>query len=129
MAISSAWESPGLVLAGDRPDDVAAAARRVRDLRGGAVVVSGGRVLAEWRAPVAGLYSLAPVERVVEEVGAVNRALAALGCPWPNPVLTLETLTTGAIPFLRIWAGGYHRLRDGANVGLHWRGGDTLSAT
>src|SRR5262249_55741597 len=40
VAITSAWESPGVVIAGDRPDDMAAAARRVQDLRGGAAVVS-----------------------------------------------------------------------------------------
>jgi adenine deaminase len=123
VAISSAWESPGLVIAGDRPDDMATAARRVADLRGGAAVVAGGRVLAEWPAPVAGLYSTVPHARVVDEVGAVNRALADLGCRWPNPVLTLETVTTAAIPFLRVWAGGYHRLRDGAHVGLAWDDG------
>jgi adenine deaminase len=120
VAITSAWESPGIVVAGDRPEDMAAAARRVRDLRGGAAVVAGGRVLADWAAPLGGLYSTAPYARVVQDVGAVNRALTELGCPWPNPVLTLETLTTAAIPFLRIWAGGYFRLRDGAHVGLAW---------
>ena len=120
VALSSAWESPGMVIVGDRPDDMAVAARRVHDLRGGAAVVAGGRVVAEWTAPLAGLYSTAPYGRVVEEVAAVNGALAELGCPWPNPVLTLETLTTAAIPFLRIWAGGYYRLRDGARVGLGW---------
>jgi adenine deaminase len=120
VAITSAWESPGMVLVGDRPDDMAIAARRVRDLRGGAAVVAGGRVLAEWPAPLAGLYSTSPYERVVDEIGAVCRALSGLGVPWPNPVLTLETLTTAAIPFLRIWAGGYFRLRDGEHVGLDW---------
>jgi adenine deaminase len=120
VAITSAWESPGIVVVGDRPDDMAIAARRVTDLRGGAAVVAGGRVLAEWPAPVAGLYSTSSCERVVDEVGAVGRALAGLGVRWPNPVLTLETLTTAAIPFLRIWAGGYHRVRDGAVVGLGW---------
>jgi adenine deaminase len=128
VAITSAWESPGMVLVGDRPDDLAVAARRVRDLRGGAAVVAGGRVLAEWAAPVAGLYSTSSVERVVDEVAAVNRALAGLGAPWPNPILTLETLTTAAIPFLRIWAGGYHRLRDGAHVGLAWVDGPAAGA-
>jgi adenine deaminase len=120
VALSTAFESPGMLIAGDRPDDMAVAARRVQELRGGAAVVAGGRVLAEWPAPVAGLYSASPFARVVEEVGAVNRALGDLGCPWPNPLLSLETLTTAAIPFLRIWAGGYHRLRDGASVGLAW---------
>jgi len=122
VAITSAWESSGIVIVGDRPDDMAVAARRVLDLRGGAAVVADGRVLAEWPAPVAGLYSTAPYARVVEEVGAVNRALAGLGCPWPNPILALETLTTAAIPFLRIWAGGYYRLRDGERPGLAWDG-------
>jgi len=123
VAITSAWESPGIVIAGDRPDDMAVAARRVQDLRGGAAVVSDDEVLAEWEAPVAGLYSTAACDRVIDQVGAVNRALAGLGCRWPNPVLTLETLTTAAIPFLRIWAGGYYRLRDGARPGLPWDGG------
>ena len=120
VAISSCWEAAGLVVAGDRPVDMAAAARRVRDLRGGVAVVRDGRVLAEWAAPVAGLYSTAPATVVVDEVGAVNRALADLGCPWPNPILTIETLTTAAIPFLRICACGYVRLRDGAQLGVEW---------
>ena len=93
----------------------------MRDLRGGAAVVREGRVLAEWAAPVAGMYSIAPHGEVVEQVGAVNRALAGLGCAWPNPLLSLEVLTTAAIPFLRIWAGGYRRLRDGALLGLEWK--------
>lgn len=120
VAISSGWESPGLIIVGDRPGDMEIAARRVEQMRGGAAVASQGRVLAEWPAPVAGLYSTGPIAEVVDQVGAVNRALADLGCPWPNPVLTLETLTTGAIPFLRVWAGGYTRLRDGAHLGLEW---------
>ena len=119
-AISSAWECPGAVLVGDRPPDLAIAARRLRELHGGAVVVSEGNVLAEWAAPVAGLYSQRPLAEVVDQVAAVNGAARALGCPWPNPILTLETLTTAAIPFLRIWAGGYTRLKDGSHPGLEW---------
>ncbi len=121
VALSSAWESPGLVIAGDTPSDMAVAARRVADLRGGAAVVSRGRVLAEWAAPVAGLYSTAPLGQVVEEVAAVNAALRSLGVTWENPILTVEVLTTAAIPFIRIWSGGYRRLRDGSVVGLEWR--------
>lgn len=120
LAISSVWESPGLLIAGDRPGDMAAAARRVQDMHGGAAVVRDGQVLAEWRAPLGGLYSTSPYAEVVDEVRAVNRALAELGCPWPNPIQTIEVLTTASIPFLRIWSGGYYRLRDGRHVGLEW---------
>jgi adenine deaminase len=120
VALSSAWESPGLVLAGDRPEDMAIAARRVVELRGGAVVASRGQVLAEWAAPVAGLYSTAPLGQVIDQVAAVNGALHELGCRWENPILTMEVLTTAAIPFIRIWSGGYRRLRDGTDAGLSW---------
>ncbi|HZV51939.1 MAG TPA: adenine deaminase C-terminal domain-containing protein [Candidatus Dormibacteraeota bacterium] len=122
-AISSGWECPGVLMVGDRPQDMAIAVRRLRDLRGGAVVTSRGRVLAEYAAPVAGLYSTEPMATVVERVTGVNRALRELGCDLPNPILSLEVLTTGAIPFLRIWAGGYRRLRDGALLGLAWEEG------
>ncbi|MDQ6744230.1 MAG: hypothetical protein M3Z97_15175 [Candidatus Dormibacteraeota bacterium] len=120
VALSSGWESAGLVVVGDRSEDMAVAARRVADNHGGVAVVSEGRVLAEWRAPVAGLYGSGPLAEVVSEVSAVNGALATLGCPWPNGILSLEVLTTAAIPFLRIAPSGYRRLRDGAQLGLEW---------
>jgi adenine deaminase len=119
-ALSSGWECPGLLVVGDRPEDMALAVRRLTELRGGAVVASKGTVLAEFAAPVAGLYSTEPLGAVVSQVAAVNRSLRELGSHMPNPVLSLEVLTTGAIPFLRIWAGGYRRLKDGALLGLEW---------
>lgn len=120
VAISSGWECPGTLIVGDDPNEMALAARRLEQLGGGAVVAGGGAVLAEFAAPVAGLYSTEPVGEVVSSVGAVNRAMHGLGVSVPNPVLTLETLTTAAIPFLRIWAGGYRRLREGVRLGLEW---------
>jgi len=119
-ALSSGWECPGLLVVGDRPEDMALAVRRLTELRGGAVVASRGTVLAEFAAPVAGLYSTEPLGAVVSQVAAVNRSLRELGSPMTNPVLSLEVLTTGAIPFLRIWAGGYRRLKDGVLLGLEW---------
>jgi len=74
---------------------------------------------------VAGLYSTEPMGAVVAQVAGVNRAMRDLGCHLPNPILSLEVLTTAAIPFLRIWAGGYRRLRDGAVLGLAWEEGSS----
>ena len=96
------------------------ALERLRDLQGGAVVSAGGKVQAEWRAELAGVLSLEPAARVVARVNSVNAALRDLGCVWPNSLLSIETLTTGVIPHLRIWAEGYVRLRDGAQLGLKW---------
>jgi adenine deaminase len=119
-AISSGWECPGILVVGDGPEDMAVAAGRLEELQGGVVVTSGRRVLAEFRAPVAGLYSTEPTGAVISQLAGVNHSMRELGCVMPNPVLSLEVLTTAAIPFFRIWAGGYRRLKDGALVGLEW---------
>ncbi|TMC14986.1 MAG: hypothetical protein E6J29_01340 [Chloroflexi bacterium] len=95
-------------LAGGHVDRRRAAARPPGRRRGG-----GKRQLA-------GVLSLAPAAQVVSRVNAVNGALRALGCSWPNSLLSIETLTTGVIPHLRLWAEGYVRLRDGAQLGLNW---------
>jgi adenine deaminase len=119
-AASAAWDSPCLIVVGDSAPDMAIALRRLKELQGGAVVASHGRVQAEFRAELAGVLSLAPAGEVVSRVTAVNGALQALGCVWPNSLLSIETLTTGVIPHLRLWAEGYVRLRDGARLGLNW---------
>jgi adenine deaminase len=119
-AVSAAWDSPCAILVGDSPADMAIALKRMREIQGGAVVASQGRVQAEFRAELGGVLSLAPAAEVVSRVTAVNGALRALGCVWPNSLLTIETLTTGVIPHLRLWAEGYVRLRDGARLGLNW---------
>ena len=120
VAWSSAWESAAVLATGDRPEDVRAALHRLAELRGGVVVVAGGGVQAEGRAEVAGLYTTAPLAEVVAQVDSVHGALRDLGCQTPNPILTLETLTTAAIPFLRISPEGYFRARDGSRPGLAW---------
>jgi adenine deaminase len=119
-AVSAAWDTPCLIVVGDSEADMAIALRRLRELQGGAVVAARGGVMAEFRAELAGVLSQAPAGEVVSQVSAVNRALEELGCAWPNSLLSIETLTTGVIPHLRIWAEGYVRLKDGARLGLNW---------
>jgi adenine deaminase len=118
VAWSTGWEAAGPLVAGTDAGDLRLAMERLRALQGGAVVVAGGQVLAEWRAPINGLLSPAPLAVVVDQVRAVNRALRDLGAVTPNPLLTLETLTTTAIPFIRITPEGYYRARDGSRVPL-----------
>ena len=115
-AVSATWDSPCVVVVGDSAADMAIALHRLRELQGGAVVASGGRVLAEFRAELGGVLSQAPAAQVASRVTAVNGALKGLGCAWPNSLLSIEALTTGVIPHLRLWAEGYVRLRDGTRL-------------
>lgn len=118
VALTTGWESAGVTVVGDDAADMRLALDRLVEIRGGAVVTAGGRVSAEWKAELLGVQSLAPLSEVVEQVGAVQGALRSLGCEQPNPLQTVETLTTAAIPHLRITPEGYVRLRDGARLGL-----------
>lgn len=117
-AVTAAWDGPYLIVVGDSPKDMEVAVRRLVDLQGGAAVVRQGEVAAEWRAELAGVLSLGPLSEVVSAIGAVNRALADLGCVHPNSLLSIEALTTNVIPFLRLSADGYVRFRDGARLPL-----------
>jgi adenine deaminase len=120
VAVTTSWESASLLVVGDSTADLRTAVAAVAEMGGGAAVASSGQLLARWAAPVAGIYSTAPAEDVVTEVRQVQGALRSLGVPYANPLMSVETLTTAAIPFLRIGAAGYRRLRDGAMVGLEW---------
>jgi len=117
-AVSAAWDGPYVIVVGDSEADMAAAVECLREMQGGAAVVAGGIVKARWRAELAGVLSLGPLAETVSATTAVNRALADLGCVYPNSMLTIEALSTGVIPFLRLSAEGYVRIRDGARLGL-----------
>ena len=118
IASTTGSESVALLVIGDSAADMALAADRVFAAGGGVSVCSGGRELARWAAPLAGLLSDSDAETVAAGVEAVNAALRALGCGMADPLTTIDFLTSPAIPHLRISAGGYHRLRDGVRLPL-----------
>ena len=77
-----------------------------------------GKILAELALPVFGLISDLPLGSLVRRLKGVFKAASDLGVPFPNPLLSLMTLTGAAIPFLRICEEGLVNLKDGKNVNL-----------
>lgn len=118
LATTMPWDSQSMIVVGADESDMAAAANRLLEVQGGAVVVAEGKVLAEFRAPLAGILSLEPLPEVVRGTEQVSVAARELGCVSPEPVLTADVLTTAAIPHLRITDRGYVRVKDGELVGL-----------
>ena len=55
-----------------------------------------------------------PMEKIAAAVGDLEAKLRMNGVKWYKPLLTLDTLTTAAIPHLRITHEGYVRLKDRA---------------
>jgi len=98
--------------------DMALCVNRIEQLQGGAVVCSRGSVVAELALPVFGIMSELPIAELAENIRAVNKAAGDLGVPFPDPLLTLITLTGAAIPYFRICEEGLVNLKDGRVVGL-----------
>ncbi|WP_292295096.1 adenine deaminase, partial [Marivita sp.] len=82
--------------------DMALAANRLTEIKGGFVVAAGGEVLAELALPVAGLMSLEPFEEVHDRLVDLRRAAKGLGVTLNEPFLQLAFLALPVIPALKI---------------------------
>jgi adenine deaminase len=118
VACSAAWDTSDIVVAGAGEADMACAVNRIADLQGGAVLCEGGHVLVEIPMPVFGLASDLPVAALAAQLEGFKRALQRLGVTFPDPLLSLITLTGAAIPYLRICEEGLVNLKDGRSVPL-----------
>ncbi len=112
FATSAAWDTTDIVV-GATDADMAAAVRRIQQLQGGFVVCDRSDVVAELALPVMGLMAQEPAEVVRKKMEAVTAAVHALGSKLSDPMLTLTTLTTAAIPYLRICEEGLFDLKSG----------------
>lgn len=118
MASSASWDAAAIIVVGANEEDMALAVNRIHALQGGAVVCNQGRMQAELATPIFSLLADIPMTTLVDQIEQVNRAAAALGVPFPDPILSLITLTGAAIPFLRICEEGLVNLKDGVTRGL-----------
>ena len=87
-------------------------------MRGGLVVCAGGSILAEIALPVGGIVSTEPMETIADKLNRIQKAVAGLGGRFPNFSLTIATLPTPAIPFLRICSSGLFNLKENRFVDL-----------
>jgi adenine deaminase len=118
IASSAAWDCADIIVAGANESDMACAVNRIRKIRGGCVVCDKEKILAELPLPVFGIISDTPVGILSSQMKEVNGAAAGLGVSFPDPMLTLVTLTGAAIPYLRICEEGLVNLKDGKPAGL-----------
>ncbi|MDP2646761.1 MAG: adenine deaminase C-terminal domain-containing protein [Desulfobacterales bacterium] len=118
VAATSAWDSSDIVVVGATDADMATAVNRVRDLDGGIVACRDGKILTEVPLPIFGLLSEKPMETLAREMDGLKKVLSDLGAPFPDPFLTLGTLTCAAIPYFRICEEGYVDFKSGQSLGV-----------
>ncbi|MEE4602091.1 MAG: adenine deaminase C-terminal domain-containing protein, partial [Desulfobacteraceae bacterium] len=107
-----------IIVVGADDADMAGAVNRIRALQGGAVVYENGEILAELPLPIFGVMSDLPIETIADRLQEIKIAVSDLGVAFPDPLLTLITLTGAAIPYLRICEEGLVNLKDGRTVEL-----------
>jgi len=118
IACSAGWDSSDIVVAGANDADMAAAVNRIRELQGGAVVCANEKILAELPLPVFGLMSDLPIETITARLQEIRQVISELGVPFPDPLLTLITLSGAAIPYLRICEEGLVNLINGKTAAV-----------
>jgi adenine deaminase len=102
LASTVAHDAHNIVVLGASDDDMLAAVEAVVAIGGGIVAAAEGRVVAECPLPVAGLFSLAPLDDVIAQTRACNDAAHAMGWSGATPFLTLSFLGLSVIPSLKI---------------------------
>lgn len=107
-----------LFVAGDSPDDMLLAARRIQELQGGFLTVKDGRILAELALPVCGILSEKGVKDTAFGLKAVRESLNELGYRHDNPIMSLGTLGLPVSPALKLTDKGLVDVKKGILVPL-----------
>jgi adenine deaminase len=102
LASSIAHDSHNIVAVGVNDTDIYAAVKALETQQGGLVAVANGKVLARLTAPVAGLLSIEPLEKVVADTEDLEKCAVVLGSRLPAPFAALSFLALPVIPSLRL---------------------------
>lgn len=102
IASTVGHDSHNICVVGVSEEDMALAANRLGEIKGGFVVVEDGRVTGEIPLPVAGLMSLEPYESVRDTLHHLRQAAYALGTTLEEPFLQVAFLPLPVIPHLKI---------------------------
>lgn len=113
LATSAAWDGSEILAIGENDQDLALAINQIAQDQGGIVLAVDGRIARAVSLPIFGLMSGISMEEMARKIEALTRDIQSLGCPFPDPLLSLSTLTGAAIPYLRISSRGLVDLKTG----------------
>ncbi|MCZ6514454.1 MAG: adenine deaminase, partial [Acidobacteria bacterium] len=98
LASSVAHDHHNLIAVGATDEEVLFAFRLLHEMQGGLVAVKGETALARLHLPIAGLLSDLPLRDVVGRLKELKVSARSLGCPLPNPFMTLSFVSLPTIP-------------------------------
>ena len=107
-----------LFVAGDNPEDMLLAVRRIKELQGGFLTVRDGKILAELALPVCGILSERGVKDTALKLKGIRESLAGLGYRHSSPIMSLGTLGLPVSPALKLTDRGLVDVKQSAVVPL-----------
>ena len=103
IAASIAHDSHNIIACGASDGDIVLAVNRLREMRGGLVIVDGGQVVGELPLPVAGLFTDSPLGEVNDRLEHCMREACKRGVKEGiDPFMTLSFTSLPVIPSLRL---------------------------
>ncbi|MDZ4247423.1 MAG: adenine deaminase C-terminal domain-containing protein [Dehalococcoidia bacterium] len=118
FASSQAWDLTAVIVAGASEKDMAKAVNRVIAMQGGIVLSIDGEIAAEVPLTIGAFVSELPMEELAARLDDIQTKLEKLGMPFGNAHLSLTTLTSPAIPFIRICEDGLVDVKEDKLVDL-----------
>lgn len=113
IASSIAHETHGLLVLGQKEDDMALAAHDVLKMDGGISLAQGGKIRARIPLPLGGVCSLEGIPKLAAQIQKMHGGLGDLGCPLEYALWTLVVLSSTSIPRLRITYDGVYDVKEG----------------
>lgn len=122
VATSVGHDAHNLSVMGVNDEDMATAANRVIDLKGGLVIAESGKIINELPLPIAGLMSEYSGEKVAKKLGELKDILKNYGCILPDLFMALSFVQLSVIPELKITTNGLVNVTEGKFVSLFVEG-------
>ena len=97
---------------GRNPKAMSAAVNRVLDIKGGIVVIEGGRVVHEFSLPLGGLMSNLSMTQLAQKDRELREFLSKRGYPYHDPLYTFIFLPNDFLPDVRINYQGVVDIRN-----------------
>lgn len=107
-----AHDSHNIIVAGDNDEDILACIKEIKDMQGGIVISSGGKVLESLKLEIAGLMTNQKIEEVNRKLKSMIETARGLGIPeGVDPFMTLSFLALPVIPDVKITDKGLFDVR------------------
>lgn len=115
--LASTYSASGdWIVIGRDPQAMAQALERIREIKGGVVLIDKGKIICECPLPLAGKFASAPMEEVISMGENLVNQLRSKGHVHLDPIYSILFFTATHLPYARLTATGIVDVKSGQIV-------------